>query len=297
MTTGGGAGATLRPPKFIDGINVSEEQRTAQVLAACKRKLRWLWPGRALSGQLAIAAGGPSLAETWQAAAGGADLWALNGAYDFFLDRGVIPDGCVILDARESNARFVQRAHPDTHFYIASQCHPAVFDALKRRDVTLWHSGEARHIEAAILERAKGRDTAYVCGGGTVGLKALMLAHIVGYRDLHLFGYDSCYRGDEGHGYAQHQPEDRVEARFNGKTYSCAPWMVQQAQQFPEHVKALRDAGTSLTIHGDGLIAATAEAMNAAAAWADQHSAGGWDFDTPDSVAARAADAPQGACA
>lgn len=283
MTTGGAAGAVLAPPRFIDGINVLEAQRTAQVLAASARKLPWLWPGDALTGQLAIAAGGPSLADTWQHAAGGADLWALNGAYDFFLDRGITPDGCVILDAREENARFVRNAQADTTFYISSQCHPAVFDALLRHDVVLWHSGEARHIEADILARAKGRNTAYVCGGGTVGLKAMMLAHIVGYRDLNLFGYDSCYRADDGHAYAQDQPEQIMrQTYFAGREWRCAPWMVQQAQQFPDHVIALRDAGSSVTVHGDGLIAEIAEQMNAAGEWRERHHDSGWSFDPSD---------------
>ena len=40
-------------------------------------------------------------------------------------------------------------------------------------------------------------------GGTTVGLLAMSLAFLRGFRKIHLYGFDSCYRGDEHHAYAQ----------------------------------------------------------------------------------------------
>jgi len=52
---------------------------------------------------------------------------------------------------------------------LASQCHPDVFEALKDREVVIWHNGaDSTRIEEIVEPVAKGRTALYVPGGCTV---------------------------------------------------------------------------------------------------------------------------------
>ena len=91
-----------------------------------------------------VVGGGPSLAceempgswiEVRGRQNGGAVVYALNGAGKFLVDRGVVPDALVILDARPDNAFFIEGIPTTTKLYLASQCHPVVFDVAKDHDV------------------------------------------------------------------------------------------------------------------------------------------------------------------
>jgi hypothetical protein len=45
-----------------------------------------------------------------------------------------------------------------------------------------------------------------------------------------------------------------LDAEFNGKSYRCSPWMIQQAEDFETFAPQLMDHGVELHVHGTGLI-------------------------------------------
>jgi hypothetical protein len=91
----------------------------------------------------------------------------------------------------------------------------------------------------------------------------MCLAYIMGYRQIHLYGYDCSFREDKGHAYTQ--PQNATEPVCNvtvgGKTFKATITMAQQAELFPECVKNLSDLGCTITVEAEGLIMAVVEEM------------------------------------
>lgn len=203
-----------------------------------------------------ILGGGPSLDQHEQKIrelrADGVKLIALNGAYQWCLDRGITPSAQVIVDARPLNARFTRNVVDGCKYLIASQCDPAVLEGLPRDRTYLWHTSAEDFKE--IL------DAAYpvwfgIPGGSTVLLRAIPLMRMLGYRKFHLFGCDSCVVSDKHHAYQQ--PENDGVPVFDvivgGRTFKCHPWMATQAQEFVDLIKVFGDE-IEIEVHGDGLL-------------------------------------------
>jgi len=238
---------------LVSICNTDEAMRAEHIAAACERLLPWLTMQEPHEGHVAIIAGGPSMADHlgeigWRKSIG-QQLWAVNGTAAFLRAHGLIPDGHVLVDGRPENLAFLADAAPETMHYLASQCHPSLFDAVER--ITLWHSNTPGMAE--FLEGKK--ETAVVGGGSTVGLQAMVIAYVLGYRKIHLYGFDSSYRGDTHHAYPQAMNADErvVTAVIGDRTFHAAPWMVQQAEEFVTTAAEL-ERDTILTVHGEGLL-------------------------------------------
>lgn len=195
---------------------------------------------------VAIVGGGPSvndplsIAELSRLRSSRCEIWALNGSYDWLLSRDIIANAHVLIDARLENAAFLKTTHPETTYYIASQCSWVLFDLLKRR---------GRNVVRLDL------DVMGDCGT-TVGTHSILTAFVEGFREIHLFGFDSSYRNDEGHAYQQdlNASERIVDAHIGDKVFKSAPWMVRQAQDFEGISRDVVAAGGVITVHGDGLL-------------------------------------------
>lgn len=254
----------LNPLRFEPGCNTPADVIRAQFRQNIERDLPWLAEGAVKDRPLAIVAGGPSLKDRWQEIATlGADVMALNGAYQFLLDRWITPDYFMLLDARADNVDFVRRTSDDTLHLIAAQCHPDVFDAL---------SGDRVVMYLTTLDYAKA-DTAHidkpkvlVAGTvGTVGFKALCMAYALGYRELHLFGYDSSY-ADEHHAFPQPLNDEAktLEVQLDdGRTFVTTPTFAHQASEFPWFASGMvRHYGMQIELHCSGLLPALMEISN-----------------------------------
>jgi hypothetical protein len=245
--------------------NTDDRVIFANVAAASKRRLPWLGLTPPHSGVAVVVGGGPSMKPLLPMIAGlknsGATVFALNGVIPTLKLVDVTPDYFVLLDAREENLAFL---HPELplHNLIASQCPPSIFDALEDSAVTVWHPnypGIEDHI-------GPGR-YALIGGGSTVGLQAMSIAYALGFRTLHLFGFDSSYgKGGEGHAYPQAQNDADQRETFNvgGQEYVAAPWMARQAVEFQTLAVKLAEDDTEIHVHGEGLLPAVAKAMYAA---------------------------------
>lgn len=207
-----------------------------------------------------LCGGGPSLADhlddikALQAA--GAYVFAMNGASKFLREHGVMPAVQVIADAKAETATLVDNG-VGLH-YIGSQVDPATLDAC-RGDVVLWHLGISEDIDDLFPpERKKAGGYALVGGGASVGNSAMCLSYVLGYRTMHLFGYDSSHKGEASHAYEQpmNQFIPVVDVEWAGKTYRSSVAMKAQAEKFQITGQALRQEGCSIHVHGDGLLPA-----------------------------------------
>ncbi|KKK73562.1 hypothetical protein LCGC14_2892570, partial [marine sediment metagenome] len=150
--------------------------------------------------------------------------------------------------------------------FLSPQCHPKVFDACEGRDVTVFHIMTFQEVEYAMLYAHYGDNFKCVPGGSTVGLRAISLVWYLGFRLMHLFGFDSCYAPDGRH-HAYDQPwndgegstdmyaELKTSAGTDAiKKFRCSSWQAHQVEQFFAFLKKNGDQ-FKLNIHGEGLLA------------------------------------------
>lgn len=253
--------------------NTADEALIKNIRHALKLPYPRLQPVDAHEGHAVLVGGAPSLAdnveEIRERQKNGQIIFALNGAYQYLSIRDINPDCHVMIDARKENAEFVPiypqifEGTEDIHspiLYYSSQCHPDVFKKSDKRDVVIWHS-LADGIQGIIGENT---GDALIGGGYSVGMKAIALAHTLGYRKFHLYGYDSSY--DEGDHHAYKQPlndkEKILEVEMNGKKYRAAAWMCTQVEDFKEIARLLVEDGSIMTVHGTGLLPDCAKIIN-----------------------------------
>lgn len=258
----------LMPIEFRSDLNTPTSEMIEQASRNLARGLPLMEEQAPHDGIALLVGGGPSLADTahelQMRQADGGVIFALNGAHDWLIERGIIPDVLVMLDARAENAQFVQRSRDDVTYLIAAQCHPDVFDALEGRSVLVW-LGCFEHTEQENTFAANHPEAKmFVAGGATVGMKAMHLAHLLGYREQHLFGFDSSYQGEANHAYVQdmNNGEARIEVTAGARKFTCAPWMAKQAMEFQSQARNLLSLGCSIEVHGDGLLPHVAALMN-----------------------------------
>lgn len=241
--------------------NTAQEKLLDNARSACARDLKWFDAENDEHGRhVAIVGGGPSVLDLvgeirWRKSVG-QDVWVLNNVAVALGDLEI--DAQVLLDARAENAQFVA---PAKEYLIASQCDPAVFNAVEGKNVMLWHVNSPGMAD--LLKDEKARVTYLIGGGTTVGMNAISLAVARGYRQIHLYGFDSSYRGSQHHAYAQtlNDNDIRSDVLYGDKHYVCAPWMVGQANDFQQLAPAYEADGVTITVHGEGLLPDIAKDM------------------------------------
>lgn len=165
---------------------VDLDGRAANLQKSLARGLSWIERQPARTGKLAIVGSGPSVRDrldklkVWDG-----EIWAVNGAYDYLLSQGIVPDGFWGIDPLPGLAEYVKNARPETTFYIAGSCDPSVFDVLEGYKVALWFPAcdDLVYPEGALQ----------VPGGVTVLTRAPFAAYDLGWRDITLFGADSSF--------------------------------------------------------------------------------------------------------
>lgn len=253
---------------LISRTNAGLENVHAQIRENFKRDVPWVRKEVA-SQPSVIVGGGPSLADTWkhirQRKSRGQQIVALNNTHDYLIERGIVPDYMVLLDAREDNLKFLTKPHKGVKYLLASQCHPKCFDALKGFDVRMWHAYDDG-VKPIYEKEAADRPWCLIPGGATVGLRALyLLWEVFTQKRFHLYGFDSSYR-DEKHAYPQDIEDSGGEftVKIGDESFRCAGWMYRQAEDFQDQWEHMTSQGCEIAVHGDGLIPALANQLRRA---------------------------------
>ncbi len=256
-------------------INVSNETLMANVGRNIRRHLPQLDVFAPTDKPIAIVAGGWSLVDTFDELRDlyfdGTPIIALNGAGNWLMERNIRPSVQVVMDARPDNIVFVEKPIPRCRYFLASQCDPSLFDACEDRDVSIFHmlstdlteeekenpSEETPRLERELLEKFYRTRWRGVPGAGTIGVRSISLARILGYQFMHIFGLDSCL-SPEGvnHPYPQdwNKPDKKILDVWCGmRKFRCAGWHTAQADQFYTYVQTCGEL-FHLNVHGDGLI-------------------------------------------
>ncbi len=243
------------------GMNTSAERIVEHVEINIRRPLPQVRGGTPRPVPMVIACGGPSLAEDWDdleaLVKDGAKLCTMNGTHNYCVGRGLTPNIHVQVDARPFNTRFVQPPQDKTLYCMASQCHPSAFDALEGHRVAIYHC-DTGSGEKEVLDDYYFKHWAFVEGGSTVALRTISLSRMLGFTKLEIFGFDSCFIGDDHHAYEQTENDlaPRETVTVDGREFTCHSWMVEQAVDFMGLMKARAMFFEDIRVHGDGLIAA-----------------------------------------
>lgn len=246
----------LRPLTFIDGCNTAPDVIRSQLKFNVQRNLPWLKLQPLKERPLAIVAGGPSLKERYKDIKFQYDILSLNNTYGFLKDRGIRPEYWMLLDARKENLDFVRNvANPNTMHFLAAQCHPSVYDYLEGFKTTLYLTTLPDTLE---LVKDFNCEKVQLAGTvGTVGVKAIALGFALGYREFHLYGYDSSYQDGEHHAYSQplNDSNSKIDVYLAGKEYITSPAYAHQAVEFCEFARSLvQQHGCTIELHCSGLL-------------------------------------------
>lgn len=197
---------------------------------------------------LHVVANGPSAA----GARVGEWALALNGAINLFPE-GSPPPFWAALDSQPLVAEFLNRPDPRTTFFVASRCHPSVFDRLQGFDVRLWH----------LADEAPGRRGVPPAVSVTAG--SLMLMRRLGWRRFEIWGWDCCL-DDKGnhHAHGSELGSDPVlEVDVEGARFLTKASWLDETEVAANVLTALQWSGAEFTIHGDGLTARVFEIAKA----------------------------------
>lgn len=258
--------------EFRGAINTSDPELLANIQHAIRLGYPQVRAQQPHGDRALLVCSGPSLESTLDELRElyfeGAKVVTVNGAYHWCLERNIRPSAQVVLDARPSNARFLEPAVPQCRYLLASQCAPEAWAVVKGRpQVWIWHSiGPDPETEQVLTDYYQGRFQAIgfgPVGGTTVGVRAIALLRTMGFLRYDIFGMDSCYMGGMGH--AMPQPENDADRRVyytlgvpgrpeTQRKFLCSPWHGKQLEDF---LRMIRAKGNEflLRVHGDGMLA------------------------------------------
>lgn len=221
--------------------------------------------------KIAIVGGGPSLTSNLDALREFDTIIACGSVHDYLIKNGITPTYATACDPDPIMANYYRNSNISTTYLIATACDKKVFETLKGKNIYLWHC----FSDAGAEEFKKIEPDYQAIGGGcTVGLRSISIALMLGYSNLHFFGFDSSLaENDRTHAY---EYTDESEKAGLGNTYSLrlgmdgpdkkvfrvAGYQLAQAHHFKLFYEVYHGLFTP-TFHGDGLLPDLVEYLKA----------------------------------
>ena len=202
-----------------------------------------------------VVGGGHSVNDTLDEIDG--EICGINGSHDWLIGRGIVPDYAAFMDWTWTVADRMT-PHKLVKYYCASTCHRYLFKKLQQYSPTVWHTTFAKDMAPP--------GSLFIGGGPSMTLRAMNLFYVLGFREIHLHGVDTCWRDDEpSHVYPWKSEgvsgQAPIEIEKFGRTFKTRLDWASQAQWFERILDAFKgyeEAGTmeptKIVVHGDGLI-------------------------------------------
>lgn len=209
---------------------------------------------------------------------------ACNGAIGWLTQRGVVPDFGIIMDGRGFNRRFLDGVSKETVLLLCSTCDPDLVNAVPASQVLLWHAEMSDPAgEGIILQARPQKPGGRIGGHSSVGLRAVPVGIVLGFRRFRLWGMPSslsvdgrwtfspdepglpeiCAKlgQDKGlhHAYAQPENDGRNVVMMKvpglgGLLYPTHGWMQRQADEFGALFWDCANVGVAIEAEGPGLL-------------------------------------------
>lgn len=236
--------------------NTSDDVLERNVRINSARDLKWLQAAKPHDCIAVMIGGGPSIVDyvdkIRDLKAQGAVVFAMNAASQWARGKGIPVNYQVISDAKEETSTLVDSGAM-AHLF-ASQVNPKTMEAVANPIV--WHL-ETGEIEKQFPESRVKRGGYVLTGGGAAtGNCAMCVVYAMGYRNVHVFGFDSSHKGTKSHAYSQPMNDliPTVDVEWAGRTYTCSVAMKAQAEKFQITAQALKQEGCKIEVYGDGLL-------------------------------------------
>lgn len=180
------------------------------------------------------------------------DLFSVSGAHDYLIGLHVIPRAHVECDPRPHKAKLLTKPDERVTYMLASCCAPEVFDAVAGHDVALWHSAQSKVEDAEVARLSP--EAFLVCGGTTVGSRAVALGSALGYRAYVLYAFDCSFEDNQ---HAGEHPNDVpasevMRVKICDREFNTTAQLLRAAQDFLWQVGQMQDC--TFTLVGDGLL-------------------------------------------
>lgn len=278
--------------KRLAGVTTSTatpaEESMANVRANIGRPLPWFhehYPvkdeDRVLGKRIALVGGGPSLRETVAELMDFRTIIACGSVHDWLQDHCPrIPMYTAVCDPDPVMANYLRRPNKDTTYMVSSHANKAVFDALEGQNVMMWHCWPVGAGDQTAKDFLDEHTPGWVSigGGCTVGLRALSMALMMGYSEIHFFGFDSCLgmTDDQHHAYpftdeTKEFIGDIYEVKIGmgpsfpkPREYRVAGYQLAQADHYKQMLMAFGHVFKPV-FHGPGLMADLQQMIDAEA--------------------------------
>lgn len=204
---------------------------------------------------VAIVGGGPSLAKYLDQVRQYQYILACGSVHDYLIENKITPNWCAIVDPDPIVNKYLTKKNNWTRYLIASQCSPKTFEYLSANNTYMWHAG--------------GRDRLFqegdvVLGGGcTIGTRAMVIAMCFGFKQLHLYGMDTCVVDENiHHAYNFVDPEQETIGKIHeialggpdGQKFKIADYMLGQIFDFKNILHTCANK-LDVTVYGGGPLA------------------------------------------
>lgn len=215
---------------------------------------------------IALVGGGPNIKKVIHELRDFHTILVAGSAHDYVLSQGIIPTYAAICDPDPISVNYYKHLHPEVKYLISTGADEKLINHFLYHQLVLWHCHSADYnIEE--IEKIEGTSYHGISGGCTVGLRAINIALMLGYTNLHFFGYDSCMSDEECHAYEISAKErDDMGRVYNlklreydsdnpsPKVYKCLGYQLAQAHAFKEFYLHFGRMFTP-TFHGEGFLA------------------------------------------
>lgn len=216
-----------------------------------------------------IVSGGPSIKENVDKIKElreemNATIFCVKHSHNFLLANNIPPKFCVLLDPRpydglsthgEKRSELIAKPDKRVVYLVASMVDPFVAKHLMSHDIKPlgWHAWTG-----AIAGIKLPDDQFFVTGGTCAAVRSVGLAHTMGFRAFHLFGFDSSWPTEPD--LTEKDEQGRTKffkasgAGAEGKHRWTTGELLSQAQDVEELLKRVDDMDLSITFHGEGLV-------------------------------------------
>ncbi len=217
------------------------------------------------SGEIVIVAGGPSVdgeIETVRnLVAEGKKLLVIDRMYEWCHRNELHPDFVVALDASDDVKDGFTHIQDGTKHFIVATTQPSVFDLVPKDSTYIWSGSAGLHPDAPEIWKESGYTKIPIVNtGGSVTLGSIYLALILGFKSIHLFGFDCMVTSPEK-SYANDIAGESVERQYfkieaDGEMVLTCSSFLAFAQQFFQMMSLAKEANMldEIKVYGDSLV-------------------------------------------
>lgn len=208
------------------------------------------------------------------------DVYTVSGAHKLLISRGILPMGHIEADPRPHKAKCFGLPNQGVCYFLASACDRAMFDALQGFEKWLFHVTSSNPETELIASMDRNQFT--LDGGTNVGMTAIALGTVLGYRKFSIYGMDCSFEGpsellnwprdkpfDEGMkagaryhaGPHPNEDQDLYRVWVGDRPFLSSPQMFQAAQDYIAMVNS-NGRFCRFELHGDGFLKNFVEYIN-----------------------------------